>query len=93
MRKKILLAYLGLSQKNFVAEESVSMISEAISSCKPVYTLRHEIINSDENYQRILDKFENNKKIKRVKFSNKINLDFTFDFELNKKIKNYKGKI
>ena len=34
-----------------------------------------------------------NKKIKRVKFSNKLNLDFRFDFEFNNKIKNYKGKI
>lgn len=40
------------------------MISEAISSCKPVYILRPEIINSDENYQRILDNFELNNKIK-----------------------------
>lgn len=71
--EKVLLSFLGLSEKIFVTEESASMISEAISSQKPVFTLRPKEINSDRNYQKILEKFEKEQVCKSI------NLDTPFD--------------
>ena len=64
--EKVLLAFFGLSEAIFVTEESSSMISEAISSGKNVFTLGNEYSNSDENYKKILNKFESNNQIIRV---------------------------
>jgi mitochondrial fission protein ELM1 len=64
--EKVLLAFFGLSEAIFVTEESSSMISEAISSGKNVFTLGSEYSNLDENYKKILDKFESNNQIIRV---------------------------
>jgi mitochondrial fission protein ELM1 len=64
--EKVLLPFFGLSEAIFVTEESSSMISEAISSGKNVFTLGNEYSNSDENYKKILNKFESNKQIIRV---------------------------
>ena len=61
-----MLPFFGLSEAIFVTEESSSMISEAISSGKNVFTLGNEYSNSDENYKKILNKFESNKQIIRV---------------------------
>ena len=55
--EKVLLPFFGLSEAIFVTEESSSMISEAISSGKNVFTLGNEYSNSDENYKKILNKF------------------------------------
>ena len=64
--EKVLLAFFGLSETIFVTEESSSMISEAISSGKNVFTLGSEYSNLDENYKKILDKFESNDFITRI---------------------------
>lgn len=85
--EKVLLAFFSLSEAIFVTEESSSMISEAISSGKNVFTLGNEYSNPDQNYKKILEKFESNNQIVRVsnfhlqfnkcKFKNdKINLLF-----------------
>ena len=65
--EKILLAFLGLSEAIFVTEDSSSMISEAISSSKDVFTIGNEYSNADENYKNILKKFESNNQIIRLK--------------------------
>ena len=85
--EKILLAFLGLCTSVFVTEESSSMISEAISSSKKVYTIGNEYSKSDKNYKNILMKFEVNKQIirlnnfdleeKKIKFNN-ININGNF---------------
>ncbi len=64
--EKILLPFFGLSEAIFVTEESSSMISEAISSGKNVFTLGNEYSKPDENYKKILNKFESNNQIIRV---------------------------
>lgn len=64
--EKVLLPFFGLSEAIFVTEESSSMISEAISSGKNVFTLGNKYSNADENYKKILDKFETNNQIIRV---------------------------
>lgn len=64
--EKVLLSFLGLSKAVFVTEESSSMISEAISARKPVYTLSLEAAHPDSNYQKILQKFLIQKWIKRI---------------------------
>lgn len=64
--EKVLLKFLGASKAVFVTEESSSMISEAISARKPVYTLRSKEAYPDNNYQKILQKFLIKKRIKRI---------------------------
>ena len=69
--EKILLAFLGLSEAVFVTEESSSMISEAITSGINVFTIGKEYSNADENYKRILKKFEESNFISRIELRNK----------------------
>lgn len=84
--EKILLPFLGLAEKIFVTEDSASMISEAITSCKPVFTLRPDEINSDKNYQKIIKKFQDAKFIYSLDVNKKIDIDkITFN---NKEINN-----
>lgn len=64
--EKVLGAFLGASKAVFVTEESSSMISEAISARKPVFTLRPKQANPDKNYQKILQKFMSEKWIKKI---------------------------
>lgn len=71
--EKILLPFLGMSEKVFVTEESSSMISEAISSGKSVFTLGINESRPNNNYLKILDKFESQNLIKRVNDFNYIN--------------------
>jgi mitochondrial fission protein ELM1 len=85
--EKVLLPFFGLSETIFVTEESSSMISEAISSSKKVFTIGSEYSDADENYKSILKKFELNNQIVRLnnfyfeeskyEFNNKnINIEF-----------------
>lgn len=64
--EKILLPFLGLSTAVFVTEESASMISEAISARKPVYTLQPQVFDKDKNYQALMNKFEDAHQIERL---------------------------
>jgi mitochondrial fission protein ELM1 len=64
--EKVLLAFFGLSEAVFVTEESSSMISEAVSTLKSVYTIGVENSNPDKNYKTILDKFVKNDFITRI---------------------------
>lgn len=64
--EKVLLPFLGSSKVVFVTEESSSMISEGISSQRPIYTLSPEEAYPDSNYQKILQKFFLKKSIKRI---------------------------
>lgn len=64
--EKVLLPFLGASKAVFVTEESASMISEAISARKPVYTLFPKEANPDSNYQKIVEKFLTQKWIKKI---------------------------
>ncbi|BAK74166.1 ELM1/GtrOC1 family putative glycosyltransferase [Arcobacter sp. L] len=89
--EKVLLAFLGLSEAIFVTEESSSMISEAISSAKDVFTIGNEYSNSDENYKNILNKFELNNFIKKIDIFNfTLGLDFIKPTNINL---NFKNKI
>jgi len=75
MRKR-LLAFLIAGLSFTVTEESSSMISEAISARKPIFTITCENANPDSNYQNILEKFTLNQKIKRINIFklNKLNI-------------------
>ncbi len=64
--EKVLLPFLALGSSIFVTEESSSMISEAISANKPVYTFKTSSATPDENYQEILNKFFSSKKLYRL---------------------------
>ncbi len=75
--QKVLMPFLGLGEIVFVTEDSSSMISEAVSAKKPVITLYSEK-TKNKNYNLILNKFEKNRKIKRLSLNS--NLDFDMDF-------------
>jgi len=64
--QQVVGAFLKLAEIVYITEESASMISEGIASHKPVVTLSPRQANPDKNYQNILKKFENNKRIQRV---------------------------
>jgi mitochondrial fission protein ELM1 len=64
--EKVLLAFFGLSEAIFVTEESSSMISEAVSTLKSVYTIGVQNSNPDKNYRTILNKFVKNDFIIRI---------------------------
>jgi len=81
--EKVLLPFLGLSEAVFVTEESASMISEAISSNRPVYTLHPNTFKADKNYQRLINKFEVQKKISRIDISMSCTLDREFNLSHN----------
>lgn len=87
--QKVMLAFIGLSERIFVTEESSSMISEAISSNKEVYTLRGKFFNPDKNFLALLNKFESSNYIKRIN-----NFNFEEDkIKFNNKEVNLKAKI
>lgn len=71
--QKVMFPFLALGEKTFVTEESSSMISEAISSGKEVYTFSIDYSKSDKNYKKLLEKFEKNKFIVRIQ---QFNIDF-----------------
>jgi uncharacterized protein len=83
--QKILLSFLGLSDAIFVTEESSSMISEAISSSKPTYTIQPDRFKHDKNYQNLLEKFESNNSIKRLSIDDELKLD-NDSFNINENI-------
>lgn len=91
--EKILLPFLGLSEAIFVTEESASMISESISSGKVTYTIQPNYFKKDINYQKLLEKFENNNSIVRLRVEDEIELHsnyFNVMNEDNYKIISYK---
>jgi mitochondrial fission protein ELM1 len=55
--KKVIGAFLALSEMVYVTEESASMIGEAISSQTKVVALKPNIAKIESNYQKILDKY------------------------------------
>ena len=65
--QKVMHSFLGISKKIFVTEESSSMISEAISANKPVYTIGTTMANIDDKFFLVLKKYVDNKKIQRIK--------------------------
>ena len=94
--EKVLLPFLGLSKFIFVTEESASMISEAIASLKPVFTISNNLDTDNINYNRILEKFENEKKIKRIFNLEKNDFDnknFRIENLSEKLEKKIKGKL
>lgn len=56
--EKVIGGFLALSERVFVTEESASMVSEAVASGKPVVTLYPASYSSEEDYRKILRKFE-----------------------------------
>ncbi len=80
--KKVLNAFLGLSKVIFVTEDSASMISEAICTNKPVFSLYPKKYNINKNYNKIIDKFINLKLLKRVFIRDKFEIDENY-FHIN----------
>ena len=56
--EKVIGGFLALSERVFVTEESASMVSEAVASGKPVVTLYPASYVAEDDYRRILEKFE-----------------------------------
>lgn len=71
-------ALLGSAKKIFVTEDSAMMISESISSGKPVSTIYPSRINSPERYRMHIQKYEGLKYIIRQSIKS-FSADFTND--------------
>jgi len=93
--EKVLLPFFGLSDSIFVTEESSSMISEAISSQKNVYTIGTSEAKPDKRYLKILNKFEINNLITRINsFDYSLNDNYTSSLkDINFDLKNVLSKI
>ena len=83
--KNVVKKFLAVGEAIFVTEDSGSMISEGISSKKPIFTLYPQKMYPDQNYRTLLKKFVDEKRIKRILMSqfNSEMLDFN-DFEMIK---------
>ncbi|MBV1874587.1 MAG: mitochondrial fission ELM1 family protein [Gammaproteobacteria bacterium] len=57
--EKVVLSFLTRAHKVFCTEDSLSMISEAIYSEKPVLTLQPKNFSPDENDSHALDQYQN----------------------------------
>ena len=57
--EKVVHSFLMRAHKIFCTEDSLSMVSEAIYSEKPVLTLQPEIFSPDENDSHALDQYQN----------------------------------
>jgi mitochondrial fission protein ELM1 len=78
--KKVIGAFLALSETVFVTEESASMVSEAVASGKSVVTLRPQVHKCVNGYNKILEKFN---QLGVVKFQDIVLLDEVEYFVLN----------
>lgn len=67
--QKVVAGFLELSSIVFVTEESASMVSEGIASCKPVVTLAPKNYSIDKNYLQILNTFQEKQLIRRKDIS------------------------
>ncbi len=63
--EKVIGGFLALSERVFVTEESASMVSEAVASGKPVVTLYPASGAAEDDYRKILEKFENRSLLQR----------------------------
>ena len=55
--EKIMQAYLGAGEMVFCTEDSTSMVSEAVVSQKPVFTLRGTTKNRNKGHSAVIDRF------------------------------------
>jgi mitochondrial fission protein ELM1 len=74
--KKVIGAFLALSETVFVTEESASMVSEAVASGKSVVTLVPQYRYPDENYFEILEKFIKQHYIQQLSIKDCKNFEF-----------------
>lgn len=75
-----LLAYLAAADKVFVTEDSMSMLSEAMGSAKPVFSLRPGCARPDARYAAALRRFETRGLVRRLAIAQLARCeDFVFD--------------
>lgn len=74
-QNSVILPFLALSERVFVTEDSASMISEAVSANKEVYSLYPKETKMDESYKKILDKFANARLLKRIYIRDKFEIE------------------
>ncbi|HIB85198.1 MAG TPA: hypothetical protein EYO59_11560 [Chromatiaceae bacterium] len=65
--EKVMQAYLGLAENVFCTIDSMSMITEAISSCVKTNSLAPKIADLDARDQDAMDKFSTMKLLQKVK--------------------------
>lgn len=64
--QKVVKAFLGLSSRVFVSEDSITMVAEAIAASKEVYTLLPKVANPTENDLGIIRRHQEKGYIQRV---------------------------
>jgi hypothetical protein len=78
--EKTMLAFLGAAEMIFCTEDSTSMVSEAVISQKPVFTLYGSTQKINAGHMAVISKFSVNKYISRIKIEDFPNLS-PYDFE------------
>ncbi len=64
--EKIMQAFLGAGEMVFCTEDSTSMVSEAVVSQKPVFTLRSTTKNPNKGHLAVIDRFAKHDHIHRL---------------------------
>jgi hypothetical protein len=64
--EKVMLAYLGAASIVFCTEDSTSMVSEALVSQKPVFTLRGKTKNLNKGHVKVIERFIKHHYVSRV---------------------------
>lgn len=67
--RKVMQAFLGASEVVFCSEDSMSMITEAIASARPVYSFRPSRANPDLKYRKALECFVGHGWLSRITMS------------------------
>lgn len=76
--EKVIGGFLSISERVFVTEESASMVSEAVASGKPVVTLYPSSYSAEDDYGKILQKFETSEHTFERKAVLSLNRQMTF---------------
>jgi mitochondrial fission protein ELM1 len=74
---KVMHAYLGLAANVFCTVDSMSMITEAISSCTKTNSLAPKTANLDVRDQDAMDKFANMKLLQKLELDSLSNYDYS----------------
>jgi mitochondrial fission protein ELM1 len=82
--EKVMQAYLGLAENVFCTIDSISMITEAISSCVKTNSLAPEVAKLDVRDQDAMDKFSAMKLLKKIRLDELSDYDYS-DNEFNLK--------
>jgi len=72
-------AFLGVAEQVFVSEDSMTMLTEAMSAQRPVYSLRPEHASPDSRYEQALSRYVDARRLCRFSLTGLINQPELFE--------------